>query len=112
MANRIRPLDEKVQSVRVALRQIQVEKVARLAGVPASTLRYDLQKLDTALPQVLANQTPGPTRVLSKSNVKLTFARLGCYPSESPSSILSHGNQPREESARWTSPSIPPLLPP
>jgi hypothetical protein len=69
MANRIRPLDEKVQSVRVALRQIQVEKVARLAGVPASTLRYDLQKLDTALPQVLANQTPGPTPRVSMSLV-------------------------------------------
>jgi hypothetical protein len=60
MANRIRSLDEKVQSVRVALRQIQVEKAARAAGVPASTLRYDLQKVDAALPQVLANQKPGP----------------------------------------------------
>jgi hypothetical protein len=28
--------------------------------VPASTLRYDLQKLEAALPQVLANQRPGP----------------------------------------------------
>jgi len=60
MANRIRPLDEKVQSVRVALQQIPVEKAARVAGVPASTLRYDLQKLDAVLPQVLANQKPGP----------------------------------------------------
>jgi hypothetical protein len=60
MANRIRPLDEKVQSVRIALAQINVEKAARAAGVPASTLGYDLQKLDAALPHVLANQKPGP----------------------------------------------------
>jgi hypothetical protein len=60
MANRIRPLDEKVQSVQTALKQINIEKAARLTGVPASTLRYDLQKLDAALPQVLVNQTPGP----------------------------------------------------
>jgi hypothetical protein len=42
MANRIRPLGEKVQSVRTALEQINIEKAAHLAGVPASTLRYDL----------------------------------------------------------------------
>jgi hypothetical protein len=60
MANRIRPLDEKVQSVRTALEQINLEKAARAAGVSASTLRYDLQKLDAALPQVLGNQKPGP----------------------------------------------------
>jgi hypothetical protein len=60
MANRIRLLDEKVQPVRTALKQINVEKAAREAGVPASTLRYDLQKLEAALPEVLANQKPGP----------------------------------------------------
>jgi len=60
MANRIRPLDEKVQPVRTALKQINVEKAAREAGVPASTLHYDLQKLDAALPDVLANRAPGP----------------------------------------------------
>jgi len=60
MANRIRPLDEKVQSVQAALGQINIEKAARNAGVPASTLRYDLQKLTAALPEVLANQKPGP----------------------------------------------------
>jgi len=61
MANRIRPLGEKVQSVRTALGQINIEKAAHLAGVPASTLRYDLHKLGDALPQVLANRKPGPT---------------------------------------------------
>ncbi len=60
MANRIRSLDEKVQSVKVALEHINVEKAAHLAGVPASTLRYDLRKVGAALPYVLANQTPGP----------------------------------------------------
>lgn len=61
MANRIRPLGEKVQSVRIALEQINIEKAAHLAGVPASTLRYDLHKLGDRLPEVLANQKPGPT---------------------------------------------------
>jgi transposase-like protein len=49
MANRIRPLDEKVQSVRAALGQINIEKAARQAGIPASTLHYDLQKVEAAL---------------------------------------------------------------
>lgn len=35
-------------------------EAARQAEVPESTLRYDLDKLDKALPAVLANQTPGP----------------------------------------------------
>jgi transposase-like protein len=43
MTNRIRQLDEKVQSVMEALEQINVEAAARKAGVPASTLRYDLK---------------------------------------------------------------------
>lgn len=60
MANIIRQVDEKVKPVRTALKQINVEQAAREAGVPASTLRYDLQKLEEALPQVLVNQKPGP----------------------------------------------------
>lgn len=60
MPNRIRQLDEKVQPVEIALRQINVEAAAREAGVPVSTLRYDLAKVKKALPEVLANQTPGP----------------------------------------------------
>jgi hypothetical protein len=60
MSNRIRQLDEKVQSVKIALEQIKVEAAAREAGVPASTLRYDLKKLEQALPAALANRTPGP----------------------------------------------------
>jgi hypothetical protein len=58
--NRIRPVDEKVEPVRIALQQIKVAAAAREAGVPASTLRYDLNKLDQALAEVLVNQRPGP----------------------------------------------------
>jgi hypothetical protein len=60
MANRIRAMDEKVEPVRMALQQINVAAAAREAGVPESTLRYDLNKLDEALPDVLVNQRPGP----------------------------------------------------
>jgi hypothetical protein len=53
----------------VALRQINVEQAAREAGVPASTLRYDLNKLEAGLPQILANQTPGPRRAGTESAI-------------------------------------------
>jgi hypothetical protein len=62
-ANRIRQVDEKVKSVKVALEQINVEAAAHKAGVPSSTLRYDLRKLEMALPKILTNQTPGPKPV-------------------------------------------------
>ena len=60
MANRIRPVAEKVQSILVAFEQINVAAAACEAGVPASTLRYDLNKVKALLPAVLANQQPGP----------------------------------------------------
>ena len=60
MANRIRPVEEKVQSVTLALEQINVGAAARAAGVPVSTLRYDLNKVKAMLPAVLVNQKPGP----------------------------------------------------
>lgn len=60
MANRIRPIDEKVKSVGIALEQIKVEAAARKAGVPPSTLSYDLSKVKESLPEVLSNCTPGP----------------------------------------------------
>lgn len=60
MANRIRAIDEKVKSVKLALSQINIEAVADEAGVPASTLSYDLNKVEKALPEVLSNCTPGP----------------------------------------------------
>ena len=60
MANRIRAIDEKVKPVRLALSRINIEAVAHEAGVPASTLSYDLNKVEEALPEVLGNRTPGP----------------------------------------------------
>ncbi len=60
MAGRKREIDEKVESVKTALDQINVEKAARDAGVPTSTLRYDLNKLERALPEVLADRKRGP----------------------------------------------------
>ena len=63
MANRRRELEEKVESVEVALKQINVEKAAREAGVPASTLRYDLNKVKKGLAEVLSNKKPGSKTV-------------------------------------------------
>ena len=60
MANRIRPVEEKVQSVMIALEQINVAAAAHAAGVPASTLHYDLNKVKAMLPAALVNQKPGP----------------------------------------------------
>jgi len=60
MANRIRAIDEKVKPVSLALSRINIEAVAHEAGVPASTLSYDLSKVGNALPEVLSNRTPGP----------------------------------------------------
>ena len=60
MPNRIRQIDEKVQPVRLALAQINVEAVAKEAGVPPRTLDYDLKKVKESLPDVLANRPPGP----------------------------------------------------
>jgi hypothetical protein len=70
MTNRIRQLDEKVQSVMKALEQINIEAAARKAGVPASTLRYDLNKVKQALPEIVANRKRGP-----KTKDKATEAR-------------------------------------
>lgn len=60
MPNRIRPIDEKVQPVKLALAQINVEAAAKEAGVPPRTLDYDLKKVEESLPDVLANRSPGP----------------------------------------------------
>jgi hypothetical protein len=60
MANRKRTIDEKVKPVQIALKQINIEEAAREAGVPASTLRYDLNKVKQSLVDVLKNRTPGP----------------------------------------------------
>lgn len=60
MGNRIRQPEEKVESVLKALSQINVEKAARKAEVPASTLRHDLKKVKQGLPELLLNRKPGP----------------------------------------------------
>ena len=60
MPNRKRTIAEKVRPVQIALEQINVEEAAREAGVPPSTLRYDLGKVKQALADVLRNRTPGP----------------------------------------------------
>ncbi len=70
MANRIREIDEKVKPMKLALSQINVAAVAREAGVPASTLSYDLGKVEAALPEVLSNRTPGPKPQESTEEVK------------------------------------------
>jgi predicted component of type VI protein secretion system len=66
MGNRIRCVEEKVQAVKVALAEVNVERAAREAGVPASTLRYDLAKVIANLGWVLANKRPGPSRSLAE----------------------------------------------
>jgi len=60
MANRIRAIDEKVKPMKLALSQINIEAVADEAGVPASTLSYDLGKVEAALPEILSVRKPGP----------------------------------------------------
>ena len=53
-------MEEKVESVKIALQHINIAEAAREAEIAESTLRYDLNKVEQALPQVLANQKPGP----------------------------------------------------
>jgi len=53
-------VEEKVESVKIAFQQINIAEAARQADIAESTLRYDLNKLERALPAVLANQKPGP----------------------------------------------------
>ena len=89
-ANRIRQVDEKVKSVKIALEQINVEEAARKAGIPSSTLRYDLDKLKAALPQILTNQTPGPRR-LEPANVQATAAKENRECSECGGKVRKNG---------------------
>ena len=62
MGNRVRSIDEKVQAMEVALKGVNVERAAREAGVPASTLRYDLNKVRAHLAELLSNHKPGPVQ--------------------------------------------------
>ncbi len=60
MANRTRHINEKVKAVEAAIGHINMEAAARDTGVPASTLRFDLNKVKEALPDILVNKKPGP----------------------------------------------------
>ncbi len=51
------PAQVKVRPVQIALEQINIEKAAREAGVPPSTLRCDLDKVKQSLADVLKNQS-------------------------------------------------------
>jgi hypothetical protein len=95
-ANRIRQLEEKVKPIKVALRQINVEQAAREAGVPASTLRYDLNKLEAGLPQVLANQTPGPKRAGTESAILIS-----AQSAEESRVCLECGGKVRKNGVYW-----------
>jgi transposase-like protein len=53
-------VEEKVHAVKTALNQINVASASREAGVLESTLRYDLNKLEQTLPDVLADKPLGP----------------------------------------------------
>jgi hypothetical protein len=97
MANRIRETEEKVKPVRLALNRINVEAVAREAGVPASTLSYDLDKVEAALPEVLSNRTPGP-----KPQKKLTEETKGASPSEErPAACPECGGKVTKNGTYW-----------
>ena len=79
MGNRIRPIEEKVESVLAALNQINVDEAARKGQVPASTLRRDLNKVKAGLPELLANEKPGPKVKAEKvSEAKITEERPSC----------------------------------
>jgi hypothetical protein len=97
MANRIRAIDEKVKPVKLALSRINIEAVADEAGVPASTLSYDLNKVEKALPEVLSNRTPGP-----KPKKKLAEKRKEASPSEErPAACPACGGKVNKNGTYW-----------
>jgi hypothetical protein len=97
MANRIRPLAEKVQSVQIALKQINIEMAANEAGVPPSTLRYDLKKVEQALPEMLVNRKPGP-----KPQPRAEAATgATCSPEESPPVCPACGGKATKNGTYW-----------
>jgi len=60
VANRKRSIGEKVKPVEAALESINIDAAARESGTASSTLRYDLEKVKEALPDILINKRPGP----------------------------------------------------
>ena len=96
MANRIRPVEEKVQAVLTALDHINVAAAAREAGVPASTLSYDLKKVIKCLPETLANQKPGP-----KPRKETAEAPVKTEPPEEPRWCPECGGKVRKNGTYW-----------
>jgi transposase-like protein len=96
MANRIRAIDEKVKPVSLALRKINVAAVAREAGVPASTLSYDLDKVEAALPEVLSNRTPGP-----KPQKPVEEAKEASVPEERPATCPECSGKVTKNGTYW-----------
>jgi hypothetical protein len=91
MANRVRSINEKVQSVKVALECINVEAAARKTGIPASTLRYDLNKAKKALPDVLANRKPGPKPQKKPDNATAALSEKPAVCSECGGRVTKNG---------------------
>ena len=91
MANRTRFIEEKVQSVEVAFGYINVEAVARETGIPASTLRYDLNKAKKALPDVLANRKPGPKPQKKPDNATAALSEKPAVCSECGGRVTKNG---------------------
>lgn len=72
-------------------------EAARQAKVPASTLRYDLDKLDKALPEVLVNQPPGPKLQSSRPAEALVKSDK----QEKPLTCLGCGGQAKKNGTYW-----------
>ena len=97
MANRIREIDEKVKSVELALSRINVAAVAREAGVPASTLSYDLNKVKESLPEVLKNRKPGP----KPQKEVAEEAQADSLPEERPDACPECGGKVTKNGTYW-----------
>lgn len=96
MANRIRPVAEKVGSVTLALQQINLAAAAQPAHVPASTLKYDLNKVMAALPDILANRPPGP-----KAQPHALSQPISVEPATPPRPCPACGGRVRKNGTYW-----------
>jgi hypothetical protein len=74
-----------------------VAEAARQAEVPESTLRYDLDKLNQALPDVLVNQPPGPKPRLSRPAAALEKSDE----QEKPPTCSGCGGQVKKNGTYW-----------
>ena len=79
----------------MALKQINIAEAARQAQVPESTLRYDLHKVEQALPIVLVNQRPGPTPQRREAVEKPS------HPAAAPGPYPGCGGKVRKNGTYW-----------